>query len=151
MPIQRPKGKQKNPFCLQDLITRELQQIPGVRVKSPDGAFYIFPEVSDLFGQGIEAQGFGPVPDVDALCRSVANSCWFCSEHRQSAADCSADLLCRYLLQEAQVAVVPGDAFGKADCLRISYAASQQQLEEAMRRVQAALAPDKLPRRREQL
>eukprot|EP00891_Asterochloris_glomerata_P001876 jgi/Astpho2/1876/fgenesh1_pm.00038_%23_19_t len=104
-----------------DLVTRELQQIPGVRLKPPDGAFYAFPEVSDLFGQGIEAQGFGPVPDVDALCR--------------------------YLLQEAQVAVVPGDAFGKADCLRISYAASQQQLEEAMRRVQAALAPDKLPRR----
>ena len=69
MPIQHPKAKHKHLFSLQDLVTRELQQIPGVRVKPPNGAFYIFPEVSDLFGQGIEAHGFGPVPDVDALCR----------------------------------------------------------------------------------
>jgi len=61
----------------------------------------------------VEAKDFGPVPDVDTLCR--------------------------YLIEKAQVALVPGDAFGIDSCLRISYAASMQTLEEALDRVCAAL------------
>jgi hypothetical protein len=46
-----------------------LQRIEGLRVALPDGAFYVLPDVSAYFGAGVEAQGFGPVPDADTLCR----------------------------------------------------------------------------------
>jgi aspartate/methionine/tyrosine aminotransferase len=49
--------------------------------------------------------------------------------------------VCRYLVEVAHVALVPGDAFGAPDCVRISYAASLQTLEEAMNRITAALDP----------
>ena len=56
----------------QDYIADRIQQIPGMRLcQKPDGAFYVMPDVSAFFGRGVEAAGFGPVPDADALCRSV--------------------------------------------------------------------------------
>lgn len=57
------------PAAPQDFVTQRLQQIPGVKLAPPQGAFYVMPEVSAFAGPGIEARGFGPVPDVDTLCR----------------------------------------------------------------------------------
>jgi Aminotransferase class I and II len=83
---------------------------------SKQGAFYVLPEVTAFFGPGVHAEGFGAVPDVDALAM--------------------------YLIQTAHVALVPGDAFGAPDCLRISYAASLPTLREAMDRLERALRPE---------
>ena len=49
-----------------------LEGIEGLRCARPDGAFYALPDVSAFFGAGVEAHGFGPVPDADALCRRAA-------------------------------------------------------------------------------
>ena len=53
----------------QDFVTQRLQAMPGVGLEAPQGAFYVMPEVSAFVGPGVEARGFGPVPDVDTLCR----------------------------------------------------------------------------------
>ncbi|KAK3278876.1 Aspartate aminotransferase, cytoplasmic isozyme 1 [Cymbomonas tetramitiformis] len=98
-----------------DYVVERLNAMDGVRCLTPQGAFYVLPEVSSFFGPEVEAEGFGPVEDVDALCR--------------------------YLVTKAQVALVPGDAFGEPRCLRISYAASMDTLEEALNRMEAALEP----------
>ncbi|KAI7836238.1 hypothetical protein COHA_009878 [Chlorella ohadii] len=98
-----------------DYVTQRLQQMPGVQLDAPQGAFYVMPEVSAFAGPGVEAKGFGPVPDVDTLCR--------------------------YLIEKANVALVPGDAFGAPTCIRISYAASMETLTKALDRLEAALAP----------
>eukprot|EP00884_Botryococcus_braunii_P002711 jgi/Botrbrau1/12440/Bobra.0094s0009.1 len=103
-----------------DVVAERLRAIPGVVLAEPQGAFYVFPQVSALVGPGVEACGFGPLPDVDALCR--------------------------YLLEVAHVAVVPGDAFGAPDCLRISYAASMDSLTTALDRIQNALSPEAVSR-----
>jgi len=98
-----------------DLVAAALEAIPGVALPAgaPQGAFYALPDVSALVGPGAEAEGYGPVPDADAL----------------------AD----YLLREARVASVPGSAFGAPACLRLSYAASEATLREALGRVARAL------------
>jgi bifunctional aspartate aminotransferase and glutamate/aspartate-prephenate aminotransferase len=103
-----------------DLVVARLNQVPGLRgrVPEPQGAFYVLPDMSAFFGPGVTAEGFGAVPDGDALCR--------------------------YLLEVAHVAAVPGEAFGAPRCVRFSYAAAPEVLEEALRRVAAALAPDRL-------
>jgi hypothetical protein len=59
------------PPASQDFVTQRLQQMPGVQLAAPQGAFYVMPEVSAFVGPGVEAKGWGPVPDVDALCRWV--------------------------------------------------------------------------------
>jgi aspartate/glutamate/aspartate-prephenate aminotransferase len=99
---------------------QRLQQIPGVTVDPPQGAFYVMPEVSAFVGEGVQARGWGPVPDVDALCR--------------------------YLVEVANVALVPGDAFGAPSCIRISYAASMDTLGKALDRLATALAPENFSR-----
>ncbi len=53
----------------QDFVAERLRRIPGIRLAEPQGAFYVLPEVSAFMGEEVEAEGFGPVPDVDALCR----------------------------------------------------------------------------------
>ena len=93
-----------------DLIVGLAKQIPGFNVTVPDGAFYIFPEVSALFGK-------------KAGDKVISN----------------ADDLAMYLLEEALVASVSGAAFGASDCLRFSYATSDEKLIEAMGRVKAAV------------
>jgi len=77
----------------------------------PDGAFYLFPEVSSYFGK--------KSPDGELI---------------SNATD-----LCMYLLNHAHVSVVPGEAFGAAQCIRISYAAADEKLSEAFDRIQKAL------------
>ena len=93
-----------------DLIVGLAKQIPGFNVTVPDGAFYIFPEVSALFGK-------------KAGDKVISN----------------ADDLAMYLLEEALVASVSGAAFGAPDCLRFSYATSDEKLIEAMGRVKVAV------------
>ncbi len=93
-----------------ELVIELLEAIPGLRVNRPQGAFYIFPDVSTFFGKGTDTVQI----------------------------DNSTDLA-EYLLQEAHVATVAGSAFGAPDCLRISYAASEDKLREAIRRIGVAL------------
>jgi len=88
-----------------------LKEIPGIKVNLPDGAFYFFPEVKSYFGKNHNG--------------TVINN---------------AEELCLYLLNEAHVSTVTGEAFGNEDCIRISYAASEEQLKEAMTRISKALA-----------
>jgi aspartate aminotransferase len=97
-----------------DLVAEKIHEIPGFKSNIPQGAFYIFPDVSELFGK--------TTPHGDVL---------------QTASD-----LCMYLLNEAEVALVPGEAFGSPNCLRISYAASKETLIEALNRIHKAV--DKL-------
>jgi aspartate aminotransferase len=92
------------------LVLDALDKMPGVKTNKPGGAFYVFPDISSFFGK-----------------KNGGTSI-------QSAED-----LCMYLLDKG-VALVSGEAFGDANCMRISYAASEETLTEAMKRVANALA-----------
>lgn len=93
-----------------DLVLDLLKDVEGVETNVPKGAFYIFPNVSKLFGKQYDG---GKIEN-------------------------STDL-CMYILEKANVALVPGDAFGSPECLRISYATGEDQLKEAMKRIKDAL------------
>ena len=88
-----------------------MQDIPGMKTNVPDGAFYIYPEVSSLFGKSYN--GF------------IINN----------ATD-----LTIYLLDEAHVALVPGAAFGDDKYIRFSYATSEDKLIEALKRMKEAIS-----------
>lgn len=104
--------KMRDTFKLRrDLVHSHLTTIPGVQCPLPDGAFYLFPDVSNLFGKS------SPEGQV------ITN----------------ANDLCLYLLEQAGVALVTGEAFGAPNCIRISYAAATEELEEAMNRIAKAL------------
>ena len=92
------------------LVLDALAEIPGLVSNKPGGAFYVFPNVSSFFGKSYNG-------------RKISNS----------------DELCMYLLEEGLVALVGGDAFGDPNCMRISYAASEKTLTEAMKRIKNAL------------
>jgi len=94
-----------------DLVLEKSKEIPGFVNFVPDGAFYLFPEVSYYFGKKTEN---GEIIDT--------------------AMD-----LCMYLLNEAHVSTVPGDAFGEDNCIRISFAAADEKLVEAFDRMKMAL------------
>ena len=93
------------------LIIELLSEIPGFRINEPEGAFYVFPDVSHYFGKTMNEKTIKDASDF-AL----------------------------YLLEEAHVATVTGDAFGNGDCIRISYAASVENIKEAIARIAKALA-----------
>ena len=93
-----------------DLICRLLKEVEGVKIIIPLGAFYIMPDVSFYFGKSYGES-------------KITNS----------------DDLALYLLDKAQVATVGGDAFGAPECIRISYATSDELLIEAVRRIKGAL------------
>lgn len=93
-----------------EFILKAISAIPGVRLDVPDGAFYIFPDVSSFFGK--KADG-----------KLIAN----------------ADDLCMYLLEKGLVSTVTGSAFGEPDCIRMSYAASMEKLQEGIQRISDAL------------
>ena len=93
------------------LIIELLSEIPGFRINEPEGAFYVFPNVSHYFGKTMNGKIIKDASDF-AL----------------------------YLLEEAHVATVTGDAFGNGDCIRISYAASVDNIKEAIARIAKALA-----------
>jgi aspartate aminotransferase len=94
-----------------DLVVRLAAAIPGLKTTIPDGAFYLFPDVSSYFGKTLRGK--------------LINN---------------ADDLSMYLLSEANVATVTGDAFGNPNCIRISYATSEELLTEAFKRIKEALA-----------
>ena len=94
-----------------DLVLEKMNEIPGIKTYVPEGAFYIFPDVSDYFGKsagGVEIN---------------------------SSRD-----LALYLLTDAHVSLVSGDAFGAPQCIRFSFAASDEKLTEAMKRIKNSLA-----------
>ena len=93
-----------------DFMVNGLKAIDGFEVNVPQGAFYIFPDVSALFGR----------------------------KHAGGALSSGHDLA-MYLLEAADVATVGGDAFGSPNCIRLSYAASDEQLAEALRRIERAV------------
>ena len=104
-------GEMKSAFLeRRDFIISQLKSISGVKINQPQGAFYVFPDVSSFFGKSIGD-------------RVIENS----------------DDLCLYLLEEAKVALVTGNAFGSPACVRISYAAAMDELKEAMHRISTAL------------
>lgn len=93
-----------------NLIVELARDIPGLEVNEPQGAFYLFPKCSSFFGK------------TDGV-RTIATS----------------SDLAMYLLEEAHVATVGGDAFGDPECFRMSYATSDDNIREAMRRIKCAL------------
>ena len=93
-----------------DFILEELNKIKGININQPQGAFYVFPDVSAFFNKSYE--NF-----------TVNNS----------------DQLAMYILETAKVAVVTGNAFGSPNCIRISYASSMEKLKDAMDRIATAL------------
>lgn len=93
-----------------DLVVGLLQDIPGIKINVPEGAFYVFPDVSSFFGKTLNG--------------TLINN---------------ADDLAMYLLSNANVATVTGDAFGNPDCIRFSYATDEDTLKEALRRIKEAL------------
>ena len=94
-----------------NMLVSLLKDIPGIKCNIPQGAFYVFPDISSYFG------------------KSYAN------EVINNAND-----FCMYLLNFAHVACVSGDAFGNPECIRISYAASDKKLTDAVSRIKTHLA-----------
>lgn len=94
-----------------DLVLSMLAEIPGIKSNHPEGAFYVFPDVSAFFGKSNGEQ-------------LIMNG----------------EDLCNYLIYHAHVTLVTGKAFGDENCIRISYAASEEKLKEALRRMKDALA-----------
>lgn len=93
-----------------ELIVKLVSNIPGINVYDPDGAFYVFPRIDAYFRKSFNGN----------LIKSSND-------------------LCIYLLENAHIAMVPGEAFGDPDCARISFATSDEKLVEAMRRMKEAL------------
>lgn len=94
-----------------DLIVELAKDIPGLEVNIPEGAFYLFPKCSSFFGKSYNGKKIETSTDLAML-----------------------------LLEEGHVATVAGDAFGASDCFRMSYATSDENIKEAMRRIKATLA-----------
>ncbi|MAU36022.1 MAG: aspartate aminotransferase [Flavobacteriales bacterium] len=94
-----------------DMLIDLLNEIPGIKCNIPKGAFYVFPDISYYFGK---SNGETKINNANDLCM--------------------------YLLYNANVAFVAGDAFGNSDCIRISYAASDDKLIEAMKRIKIHLS-----------
>ena len=94
-----------------DLVLKLLDDVPGFINNTPEGAFYVFPNISSFFGKTLRGKTIKNATDFSL-----------------------------YLLEEALVATVTGEAFGNPDCIRISYAASQEQIIEAIRRIKEAVS-----------
>lgn len=93
-----------------DLVYSLLQEIPDIKINLPEGAFYFFPDVSAYFGKSTGTEVIKNATDLSM-----------------------------YMLEKEHVAVVTGEAFGDANCIRISYAASEDVLREAISRIKKAL------------
>lgn len=92
------------------IILDLLSEVKGFRTNEPQGAFYVFPDVSYFFGKTLRGKNINTASDLSL-----------------------------YLLEEAKVATVTGEAFGDPNCIRISYAASETDIREAIRRIKEAL------------
>ena len=94
-----------------DLVLELIKEIPGMKTNVPQGAFYIFPDISSYFGKSNDEQTINNASDF-----------------------------CMYILNKVHVALVPGDAFGAPGCIRFSYATSNELLIEAVKRIKHALS-----------
>lgn len=94
-----------------EIVYSMLKEIPGVKSNYPQGAFYFFPDVSQYYGK---SDGKKKIQNGDDFCL--------------------------YMLEEAHVSLVPGGAFGDEKCIRLSYAASEKDLREALKRMKDTLA-----------
>lgn len=94
-----------------ELVLKALNEIPGVKVNRPQGAFYVFPDISSFFGKSYNGRVINTAEDLSL-----------------------------FILDEALLALVTGEAFGDPNCMRISYAASEAVLTESMNRLKSALA-----------
>jgi aspartate aminotransferase len=94
-----------------DLVVKLIQEIPNIKINKPDGAFYVFPDISYFFGKTLNGTTINTAQDFSM-----------------------------YLLAQANVATVTGEAFGNPNCIRLSYATSETLLTEAIKRIKAALA-----------
>ncbi|WP_394420321.1 pyridoxal phosphate-dependent aminotransferase [Tenacibaculum mesophilum] len=94
-----------------DLVLQLLGEIDGFKLNVPEGAFYVFPDISDFFGKTIQGKEIKDANDFSML-----------------------------LLEKANVATVTGEAFGAPNCVRLSYAASELQLREAIKRIKEVLS-----------
>ena len=94
-----------------DLVLELMKDIPGLKTNVPQGALYVFPEVSYYFGKSYNGRTINNASDISM-----------------------------YLLEEAHVALVPGAAFGDDNYIRFSYATSEANLKEALKRMKEALA-----------
>jgi aspartate aminotransferase len=94
-----------------EIVYASLKEIPGIKANYPQGAFYFFPDVSAYYGKSTNAT-------------TIRNG----------------DDFCMYMLEKARVSLVPGAAFGEEKCVRLSYAASEIELKEAMKRMKETLA-----------
>jgi aspartate aminotransferase len=94
-----------------DLILKLLSDIPGFKSNTPEGAFYVFPNISYYFGKTLKGITINNASDFSM-----------------------------FLLEKALVATVDGESFGNPDCIRISYAASQEQIIEALKRIKEAVS-----------
>jgi len=109
---QEPVAEMQKAFQRRrDLIVKLTKEIPGLEVNIPEGAFYLFPKCSSFYGKSYNGQ-------------TINNS----------------DELAMYLLTEAHVATVGGASFGAPDCFRMSYATSDENIIEAIKRIKEALA-----------
>ncbi|HNG90559.1 MAG TPA: aminotransferase class I/II-fold pyridoxal phosphate-dependent enzyme, partial [Saprospiraceae bacterium] len=93
-----------------DIVLSMLEEIPGIKTNQPDGAFYIFPDVTYFFGK---SDGYTTIRNADDFCD--------------------------YVMSQGYVGLVSGAAFGDPNCFRLSYAASEEQLREAVRRMKDVL------------
>lgn len=109
---QEPSFKMRDAFeKRRDLMVKELGAINGFKVNNPQGAFYIFPDVSYFFGKSFNGKAVNNAEDF-----------------------------AMFILEEAHVSIVTGDAFGAPECIRLSYAASEETLLEAISRIKKAVA-----------
>ena len=92
------------------IILALLSEINGIKTNRPEGAFYVFPDVSYFFGKTLRGKNINTASDFSL-----------------------------YLLEEARVATVTGEAFGDPNCIRLSYAASETEIIEAVKRIKEAL------------
>jgi len=104
------EGMAKAYLRRRDLVLKLLENIPGIKTHVPEGAFYFFPDVSSFFGKSAGNQ-------------KIEN----------------ADDFCLYILNDAHVSLVTGAAFGAPNCIRLSYAASDEELVEALKRIKEAV------------
>ncbi|MBL4560533.1 MAG: pyridoxal phosphate-dependent aminotransferase, partial [Labilibaculum sp.] len=93
-----------------DLALAQLRKVPGFETREPNGAFYLFPKVSELFGKANGSYTINNSTDLSL-----------------------------YLLEDANVATVTGEAFGSPECLRLSYATSEEQMAESIRRIKTSV------------
>jgi len=93
-----------------DLALAQLREVSGFETREPNGAFYLFPKVSELFGKANGSYTINNSTDLSL-----------------------------YLLEDANVATVTGEAFGSPECLRLSYATSEEQMAESIRRIKASV------------